>query len=480
MELLDATADPESLADRVEALIGADRLGAAQSVLSAARRLAPAAPRLASLAGRIELREGRAAAGLAVLSQAIDAAPCAELFKLRADARRRLGDVAGATADAADAVIHDRHDPAAKALLGVLLVELGRCKDAITCLEEAVNAAPANPSFRQALAAALVAAGQPDAAAATYAAGIAAAPGSLALRNAAILLAVRQRAFATAVELAEDARIAGIVDACTFGLKGHALSSLGQHDAAAEAYADALKLGPEDPYVRHLVAAAGVRPGANHAPPDYVRTVFDGYAERFEAHLISLGYRIPGVMRAAVRAHLPVDAGPTVGPVLDLGCGTGLVAVALLDLKLGPFVGIDLSPRMLEQAAAKRLYAELHESEIRAFLATDTRQWRLVLAADVFCYSGELEPLLAAVYARLLPGGLLIFSAEALPAPHAGNGDWALGRQGRYAHAEAYLARAAREAGFTLRAFDHEHQRLEAGAPVPGFVMVLERPEDGA
>lgn len=480
MDLLDTTVDPDLLAERADALIDANRLGAARGILSAARQLAPGTPRLASLAARLELREGRPAASLAALSQAIDAAPSAELYKLRADAKHQLGDAAGAVVDAAEAVIHDRHDPAAKALLGTLLLELGRHADAIACLNEAVNAAPANPFFREGFANALLAAGQPDAAAATYAAGIAAAPGSLALRNGAILLAVRQRDFTAAVELAEQARIAGIADACTFGLKGHALSSLGQHEAAADAYADALKLGPEDPYVRHLVAAAGVRPGATHAPADYVRTVFDGYAERFETHLIGLGYRVPGLVRAAAQAHLPLAAGETIGPVLDLGCGTGLLAVALSGLPLAPLVGVDLSPRMLALAATKRLYSELHESEICAFLASDARRWRLILAADVFCYIGALEPVLAAAHPRLLPGGRLIFSAEQLMGPYFGNGDWALGRQGRYAHAEAYLVRAAQQAGFTVSALDHEVQRQDAGGPVAGFVAVLARPADGA
>ena len=77
------------------------------------------------------------------------------------------------------------------------------------------------------------------------------------LRNAAVLLSLRRRDFATAVRLAEQARIAGVADAILFGLKGHALSGLGRHAEAADAYAEALKLDPDDRYVRHLVAAAG-------------------------------------------------------------------------------------------------------------------------------------------------------------------------------------------------------------------------------
>jgi predicted TPR repeat methyltransferase len=498
MDLFDATADPDTLTQRADELLSAQRPGAARALLVAAQRMAPRGPqrgpRMASLAARLEMREGRPAASLEALGQAIAVSPRADLFMLRADARRQLGDFAGALADAAEAVIHDRHDPAAKALLGVLMLELGQPEDAVRCLAEAVKAVPANPVFRQGLADALTAAGRPEAAAATFAAGIAATPGSVELRNAAILLGVREREFVTAIALAEAARAVGIGDATTFGLKGHALASLGRHPEAADAYADALKLGPDDPHVRRMVAAADLPPDATRAPADYVRRVFDNYADRFEGHLISLGYRIPGVMRSALQAYLLNDARPAlpdpgtldpgtlgpptrapIGPVLDLGCGTGLVAVALAELPLGPWTGVDPSPRMLRLAAAKHLYAALHEADIIDFLTDDPRHWGLILAADVPCYLGALEPLFAAVHARLLPGALFICSAEELVGPYFGNGDWALGRQGRFSHGRDYIARAAGAAGLAVRAIDAEVQRNDAGAPVGGFLIVLER-----
>jgi tetratricopeptide (TPR) repeat protein len=206
-------------------------------------------------------------------------------------------------------VILDRHDSSAKALLGILLLELGRATDAVICLGEAVSTDPAHPGFREGLAAALQASGDADAAMATLAAGIAAAPASAALRNAATLLAVRQRDFNAAVRLSDQACSDGVADACLFGLKGHALSSLGRHAEAADAYAEALKLGPDDAYVRHMVAASGNQPAGARAPIDYVRSVFDGYAHHFDAHLISLGYRIPGLIHSTLRRHPTILSG---------------------------------------------------------------------------------------------------------------------------------------------------------------------------
>jgi predicted TPR repeat methyltransferase len=173
-----------------------------------------------------------------------------------------------------------------------------------------------------------------------------------------------------------------------------------------------------------------------------------------------------------------------IGPVLDLGCGTGLVALALSDLMLGPVTGIDLSPRMLDQARSKELYATLREARLPDGLRDEKGAWRLILAADVLCYFGALDEMFDAVRARLRPGGRFIFSVEELLPDHdgnlPGNGDWALGRLGRYSHAPAYVARTADERGFRCLSLDRETLRYEAGGPVAGLMMVLERPRDDA
>ena len=425
------------------------------------------------------MREGRFGEAQQELDAAVAAAPeDADLRKLRAEVRREHNDCAGAAEDAAEAVVLAPGDPVAKALLGVLMLDLRRAGDAVACLREAVAAEPANPAFREALAAAYEASGDPDAALATLADGIVVAPAHVGLRNAAVLHCVRRRDFGNAVSLAEDARVAGVVDACLFGLKGHALSSLGRHEEAAEAYSEALKLGPNDPYVRHLVAASGVIPSSQFAPVEYVRTVFDGYADRFERHLISLGYRTPGLIHNALVQHPAIRSGDRVGPVLDLGCGTGLVAVALSDLPIGPLLGVDLSSRMLAQAAAKHLYAELHEADLMQFLAESAECWPLILAADVLCYFGDLCQVLASVHERLAPQGWFVFSVEELIRDADGaqdNRDWALQRQGRYAHAMEYLMKTARDTGFTIRHRARESVRYEADAPVAGIFTVLER-----
>ncbi len=492
MQKLHAAADAEALTNRAAQLVAAGRIAAARPLLAAARRLAPGSIGVADISAHLALRLNTPDEAALEIDQAVESEPeHPGLRKRRAELRRQAGDIEGAARDAAEAVVLDRNDSVAKALLGVLVLELGRTADAVACLAEASGAEPGNSGFAAGLATAQEAAGDPDAALATLLRCVDAAPGRIDPRNAAILLCVRRRDFRRAVRLAEETRRAGLADACSFGLLGHALSSLGQHAEAADAYVEALKLGPHDSYVRHLVAAAGIMPGATRAPVEYLRSVFDGYAERFEQHLIALGYRMPGLFRAVLQQHPLIAAGERVGPVLDLGCGTGLVALAIADLPVGPLVGVDAAPRMLARAAVKGLYAELREADVMEVLASNTPlppqagevygAYPLILAADVFCYFGTLAELFAAAYANLAPGGWLVCSVEELlpdrdgVVPGDNDGNWALQRQGRYAHSLAYIRHTATEAGFQVLRLDRETVRHEANAPVAGLLIVLQR-----
>jgi predicted TPR repeat methyltransferase len=480
MDSIHVTASADMLRNRASMLTEAGRFGAARPLLAAARALSPELPELNLIAARIALGSSAWDEALLELDNGIANAPAhVGLLKCRADVRQRMGDHDGAARDAAEAVIADPADPAAKAILGVALLDLGRSTDAVACLGEAVAGTPNGSAYREALACALERTGDLDAALRVLTEGIARCPSSLAIRNKAILLCIRRRDFNQATRLAEQARSSGVADACTFGMQGHALSSLGEHDQAVIAYQEALKLAPEDPYVRHLVVSATAMPGSKRAPDEYVRTVFDGYADRFENHLISLRYGIPGEIRRILLNHPKIASGLSLGPVLDLGCGTGLVALALGDLPIESFTGIDLSPRMLAHARAKRIYTELREADIIADLSTHSQRWQLIVAADVLCYLDALEELLALVHGRLEPGGWFVFSVERNLPDHEGvilgNGNWALQRQGRYAHGEDYVYEAVCAAGFRVLRVDRPAIRQEAGTDVPGLLFAVER-----
>jgi predicted TPR repeat methyltransferase len=480
MDTISVKADADTLRIRAAQLIDVGRPEAARPLIAAARALGPPSPELTVIGARIAMGCGANEQALRELDCGVEAAPFhAGLRKCRADVRRAVGDLEGATRDAAEAVILDVGDPQAKAILGAALLDLGRTAEAAACLAEAVAGAPSDLYYRQALSVALEKADNADDALLVLTDGIALCPSSVMMPNAAILLSIRRRDFKGATRFAEQACGLGVADACTFGMKGHALSNLGRYDEAASAYQEALKLGPEDPYVRHLVASSGATPCSKRAPEDYVRIIFDGYADRFESHLISLGYTVPGAIRSILQSHPKIAAGFSLGPVLDLGCGTGMMAVAIGDLPLGPLTGIDLSPRMLAHACAKRLYSNLRENDIVTDMVMHDQRWPLIVAADVICYFGALEELFTQVHRSLEQGGWFVFSVEEVLADHdgviPGNGNWALQRQGRYAHALDYVRETACAAGFSVLRMDRRAIRYEAGAPVPGLLLVLLR-----
>ena len=93
---------------------------------------------------------------------------------------------------------------------------------------------------------------------------------------------------------------------------------------------------------------------------------------------------------------------------------------------------------------------ELREADLMQLLAEDARHVGGSSSRPTCSvYFGALPDVLAAVHARLEPGGWFIFTVEELLPDHDGavhgNGDWALQRQGRYAHSMAYVANVAED-----------------------------------
>ena len=199
------------------------------------------------------------------------------------------------------------------------------------------------------------------------------------------------------------------------------------------------------------------------APPDYVADHFDRYAPTFEEHLTTtLGYVAP----QTIASLLP----PGSGDVLDLGCGTGLVAAALAG-RFTAIDGVDLSPRMIDLAKAKEVYRDLHVGEVGAYLSSTARHYDLITAADLFIYVGALEQTFEGAAKCLRPGGRLAFSTET-----DGAANYALQPTGRYTQSSAYVERLAAASGFRVETAAPGVLRHQAGEPVVGHFHILVKP----
>lgn len=229
-----------------------------------------------------------------------------------------------------------------------------------------------------------------------------------------------------------------------------------------------LSLDPDNPSMKYILASL-TGEAADAAPEDYVTTVFDNYANNFDAHLQDvLQYRTPQLIAAAVEAVMP--AGRSDYSLLDLGCGTGLAAEALRSVT-GVRVGVDLSGKMVEQALAKGVYTEAHVDELVRYMQSDARQYDLVVAADVLVYIGKLEPLFEMAAKRLAVGGAFALSVERDDVPEA---RFTLRPSGRYAHSDAYIRQVAAQYGMRVVTEQVHALRKEGHATIEGTLFVLQ------
>ena len=254
---------------------------------------------------------------------------------------------------------------------------------------------------------------------------------------------------------------------------GEIRQQLGERDAAITAFRKARDADADDP---HGASLRLMRLGAEELsamPPAYVRTLFDQYAPRFDRALIDdLGYRGPSLLfKAVLAARHAVKKPAFFKRAIDLGCGTGLAATAFAK-EVDHFIGIDLSPRMIEQAKATGLYAELEAGDMLEGLRVRPQSSAdLILAADAMVYVPDLVPLLTEACRVLATGGLVAFTLER----HAGDGV-IIGEGFRYAHSPHYVRNALMLAGLTLSQCEEQSFRNESNSPVPGLVVVAAKP----
>ena len=249
---------------------------------------------------------------------------------------------------------------------------------------------------------------------------------------------------------------------------------LGERDAAIAAFEKVCEADPDDYHGARLqLARLGVGDTSPTMTPTYVRRLFDQYAARYDVSLTEhLAYRGPALLHDAIEA-VTRAAGRSMrfGSALDLGCGTGLAGTVFRPFT-DRLVGVDLSPAMITQAAAKGLYDRLVTGDVAAALADEAgnaAQFHLIIAADVFVYVSNLAPIVANVAHVLAPDGIFAFTVET----HAGDGIKLLPTL-RYAHGEPYLRATLSEAGLAVSSLTHNPVRSEKGIPVDSLIVIAQ------
>ena len=151
---------------------------------------------------------------------------------------------------------------------------------------------------------------------------------------------------------------------------------------------------------------------------DALARYYARWAESYDEDVTSHGYALPDMMLETLSrtAEMVPEAGLSKGDteILDAGCGTGLVGVALAEAGYRLIDGIDLSPEMIDVARSRGVYRHL-ESGVDL---TRPPPERLVGSADVVMVAGvftvgHIPPAaLTTVTGLCRSGGFLIVSTR--------------------------------------------------------------------
>ena len=381
----------------------------------------------------------------------------------------------GGTADAIRSIQHaldvspdyaDAHNN-----LGNIYREQNRLAEAEACYRRTLELVPGNVSACNNLGTALRGLGRLDEAEALYRKALETVSDFYPLHYNLGNLLSQQGKVAEAVEHYFEAMTMDPEPTGSKVMLSIALMTLGRKAEALTLLKSWIDEDPDNPEARHLMAACSGKGVPCRAPDEYVKSLFNRFAENFEDNLTRLDYQAPELIAAAMDQAIGPPAEDL--DILDAGCGTGWCG-NLIKPYARRLDGVDLSAEMLKRAFRSGSYDRLMEAELTDFISGCEADYHVIVSADTLCYFGDLQAVFDAAAGALKPGGRFIFTVESVDAlPDAGSAGYLIKPQGRYAHSEAYVRNTARQAGLELAALLHEVLRQEMGRPVAGLVVSL-------
>lgn len=157
-------------------------------------------------------------------------------------------------------------------------------------------------------------------------------------------------------------------------------------ELATHAFSLSVEYDRSNEAAKHMLATLTADSTVERASNEYVKSLFDDYAQNFEHSLVQeLGYT------GFERLRLGFDRAfsgkpPSFDLVVDAGCGTGLVGEQFRNVSR-TLVGVDLSEAIVQEAVKTRpgLYDKTIVGDVtKAF--RDLRPISLIVAADSYIY----------------------------------------------------------------------------------------------
>ena len=384
---------------------------------------------------------------------------------------------------------------------GVLAAREGRFDDALDLLEDAANRAPRIPAPRFELGNVLCALNRPVDAALAFESALLLNKNFVAawinlgkVRLSMGEITRAERALTTAMSLDQNRvdiwlALANLHEQAKFPDRAVALLQEMRRRFGAEPARDAqllrmliesgkqhqtfelleemLAAQPNDPIAQYLLKVH-----TNKAPlradDTYITAVFNHSAPFYNLQMHLARYQAHKLIARALQTQLPAPAS-----VLDLGCGTGLMAAELPGYTL---TGVDLSSAMLAQA---QRYAALHNEEIGAFLtACADSRYDAVVLAETLVYFGPLLETFKQLARVLTKNGVICLNVETDSSSSAGQ--FVLKPNGRFEHSANYLRRCCEQAGLEVITLAPIESGLEADKPVSGLLLLARKAYSGS
>ncbi|PQM56973.1 MAG: hypothetical protein CML39_01645 [Rhodobacteraceae bacterium] len=241
--------------------------------------------------------------------------------------------------------------------------------------------------------------------------------------------------------------------------------AMGHDSKAIEYFNKALVLDHKNQSVKFkLYALLGKK--MDSAPERYVSDLFDKYSETYDRHLLSsLNYEVP----KEISEYINLRYGTTrkLGTVLDLGCGTGLCGLGLID-RCTELIGIDLSKQMLIKAKEKNIYTHLKNVELTKYLKNSKSKFDVMIAADVLIYLGKLDKLFRYSRRAIRDGGRFIFTVEV-----TNTNRFQVNKTGRFSHSRKYIEELAEKELWYIEFEKQINIRKENSSQVRGLLFSL-------
>ncbi len=137
-----------------------------------------------------------------------------------------------------------------------------------------------------------------------------------------------------------------------------------------------------------------------------VQSYYDDWADRYDETLAEWQYRAPEDASDLLAPHLGDGA-----RVLDVGCGTGLLASALCKHGNYPVDGIDISAESLHLAEQRGDYAQLLHHDLQDIpLPVQDNAYDAAASVGVLTYIEDAEALLRDLCRCVRPGGVITFT----------------------------------------------------------------------